>query len=132
MKLRLTDFDSNTYEDTDGSCDMCMYTGMLDHPMYEFTDSYGGVHTVDGWYSDWGHLTTIDINLPVFTAWLHDAEFKEPTELIEENEKYYWLSDERFWEEFLQDVIKEAQWCQNDGELNEELNWSLKGENNAD
>lgn len=36
MKLRLTDFDSNTYMDTDGSCDLCLYTGMLDHPLYTF------------------------------------------------------------------------------------------------
>lgn len=126
MKLRLTNFDSNTYMDTDGSCEMCMYTGMLDHPTYEFTDSYGCKHVIDGWWSDWGHLTTIDINLPVFTAWLHDTEFKEPTELIEENEEYAWLSGNRFWEEFLQDVLRAAQWCSNGEELNEALDWALK------
>ena len=32
MKLRLTNFDSNTYEDTNGSCELCMSTGMYDHP----------------------------------------------------------------------------------------------------
>lgn len=127
MKLRLTNFDSNTYEDTDGSCDMCMYTGMLDHPEYTFTTSFGESYTIAGWWFDWGHLTTIDINLPVFTTWLHDAEFKEPTELIEENKEYDWLSDKRFWEEFLQDVLKAAQWCRDDEELNEELDWALKG-----
>lgn len=80
-----------------------------------------------------GHLTTIDVNLPVFTTWLHDAEFKEPTEHIEENEKYTWLSDERFWEELLLDVLKAAQWCSNEEELNEDLDWALKGGNkNAD
>lgn len=31
MQLRLTDFKSNTYEDTDGTCEEHMYTGMLDH-----------------------------------------------------------------------------------------------------
>lgn len=132
MKLRLTNFDSNTYEDTDGSCDMCMYTGMLDHPEYTFTTSFGESYTIKGWWFDWGHLTTIDINLPVFTTWLHEAEFKEPTELIEENESYTWLSDGRFWDEFLQDVLKAAQWCSNEEELNEELDWALKGDNNAD
>lgn len=30
MKLRLTDYSDNTYMDTDGSCDLCMYTGLLD------------------------------------------------------------------------------------------------------
>lgn len=132
MKLRLTDFDSNTYEDIDGSCDMCMYTGMLDHPEYTFTTSYGDRYTIEGWWSDWGHLTTIDINLPVFTAWLHDAEFKEPTELIEENEKYTCLSGERFWDEFLLDVLKYAEYYNTMEGLNKSLDWALKGANNAD
>lgn len=127
MKLRLTDFDANAYEDTDGSCDMCMYTGMLDHPLYTFTSSYGESYTIEGWWSDWGHLTTIDVNLPVFTTWLHDAEFKEPTEIIEENDEYTWLSDERFWEEFLTDVLKDAEGCSTMEELNESLDWALKG-----
>ena len=133
MKLRLTNFDSNTYMDTDGSCDMCMYTGMLDHPLYTFTSSYGESYTIEGWWSDWGRLTTIDINLPVFTNWLHDVEFKEPKELLEEeDEDYAYLSGYRFWEEFLLDVLRNAQWCSTVEELNESLDWALKGENNAD
>lgn len=85
MKLRLTDFQTNTKEAVDGSCEMCMYTGMLDHPTYEFTDSHGGVHVIEGWYYDYGHHTTkYDINVPVFTTWLHTAEFKEPSEVAEE------------------------------------------------
>ena len=51
MKLRLTDY---TYMDTDGSCELCMYTDLLDHPEFQFTDSYGGVHDISGWESDWG------------------------------------------------------------------------------
>lgn len=132
MKLRLTDFNSNTYMDTDGSCDMCMYTGMLDHPLYTFISSYGEIYTIEGWRFDWGHHSTFNINLPVFTTWLHDAEFKEPKELIEENEEYARLSYKYFWEEFLTDVLRGAQWCRNEEELNEELDWALKGENNAD
>lgn len=131
MKLRLTDFDSNTYMDTDGSCEMCMYTGMLDHPTYEFTDSYGGVHTVDGWYSEWGHMNVYDVNLPVFTTWLHDAEFKELEEVLE----YLCVDlcdDERQWENYLHYIIAGAQWCSTPEELNEELDWALKGDNNAD
>ena len=116
MKLRLTDFDSNTYEDTDGSCDLCMYTGMLDHPMYTFTDSYGGVHTVEGWYSHWGHLTTIDINLPVFTHWLHGVEFKEPEELVGVD-----ADSSDFYDEFLRRLITEAQWWSTAEELSEHL-----------
>ena len=119
MKLRLTDFDSNTYEDTDGSCDLCMFTGMLDHPMYTFTDSYGGVHTVEGWYSDWGHLITIDINLPVFTHWLQGVEFKEPEELADyvgvdvDSSDFYYM--------FLQHLITEAQWCSTEEQLSKTL-----------
>lgn len=131
MKLRLTNFDTNTYEDTDGSCDMCMYTGMLDHPLYTFTSSYGESYTIEGWWSDWGHLTTIDVNLPIFTTWLHDAEFKEPTEIIEEDEDFAHLPGDRFWEEFLMAVLKDAQYCSNEEQLNESLDWALKRFNNV-
>lgn len=123
MKLRLTDYQDNTYEDTVGSCELCMYTGMIDHPTYEFTDSYGGVHTVDGWYSTWGDITSYDVNVPVFTHWLHTVEFKEPFGL---SEGYPGLSDKCFWETFLTDVLCGAQWCSNEEELNKELDWALK------
>lgn len=119
MKLRLSDFDSNTYEDTDGSCDLCMYTGMLDHPKYTFTDSYGGVHTVEGWYRDYGHLTIVDINLPVFTHWLHDVEFKEPEELADYVGVNADSSD--FYDIFLRYLITAAQWYSTEEELNEGL-----------
>lgn len=129
MKLRLTNFDSNTYEDTDGSCELCMWTGMMDHPTYEFTDSYGGVHVIEGWWSEWGFLYSFDVNVPVFTEWLHDAEFKDPKEIIEEDG---YLAGECFWEELLTKVLKDAQWCSSMEELNASLDWALKGENNAD
>ena len=125
MKLRLTNFDSNTYEDTDGSCEMCMWTGMMDHPEYEFTDSYGGVHTVEGWYCDWGHMEVLNINVPVFTTWLQDVEFKEPAE-IAEKANYENLRGERFWEEFLGKILISAEWCSTPEELNEDLDWALK------
>lgn len=123
MKLRLTDFNSNTYEDTDGSCELCMYTGMMDHPTYEFTDSYGGVHTVDGWYSDWGHMNVYDVNVPIFTHWLHTVEFKEPIGLSEELGHPL---DKCFWEMFLTRVLQFAQYCSNEEGLNESLDWALK------
>lgn len=131
MKLRLTDYQDNTYMDTDGSCECCMWTGMMDHPTYEFTDSYGGVHTVDGWYSDWGHMNVYNVNLPVFTTWLHDAEFKELEEVLE----YLCVDtrdDKRQWEKYLHHIITGAQWCSTPERLNEELDWALKGDNNAD
>ena len=131
MKLRLTDYQDSTYEDTDGSCDLCTWTGMMDHPTYEFTDSYGGVHTVDGWYQDWGHMYVYDVNLPVFTTWLHNVEFKEPEE-IDELPEYGCLSYIRFWEKFLGDIIRSAEFCSNEEELNEALDWALKGEADDD
>ena len=42
MKLRLTDYNDNIYMDTDGSCELCMYTGLLDHLEFQFTDSDAG------------------------------------------------------------------------------------------
>ena len=85
MKLRLTDYNDNTYMDTDGSCELCMYTGLLDHPEFQFTDSDGGVHDISGWESDLGcHEIKYNVNVPLFTYWLHDAEFKELDELAKE------------------------------------------------
>lgn len=85
MKLRLTDYNDNPYMDTDGSCELCMYTGLLDHPEFQFTDSDGGVHDISGWESDWRHLNIkYNVNVPLFTYWLHDAEFKELDELAKE------------------------------------------------
>lgn len=131
MKLRLTGYDDNTYEDTTGSCELCMSTGMMDHPTYEFTDSYGGVHTVNGYYSDPWSLWSYDINLPVFTTWLHDAEFKELEEVVEYLSADY-CDEKRQWEKYLHNIIVGAEFCRNDEELNESLDWALKGENNAD
>ena len=67
--------------------------------------------------------------MPVFATWLHTAEFKELVGLSEELEH---PSDERFWEEFLTRVLQCAQYCSNEEELNEELDWALKGETNAE
>lgn len=122
MKLRLIDFDSNTYMDTDGSCEMCMSTGMYDHPIYTFMDSYGGVHVVDGWWQEWGFLYSYDVNVPVFTHWLHDVEFKEPDELKD----YDYLTNEMFWKEFLKNILDSASYCSSNDSLNENLAWALK------
>lgn len=85
MKLRLTDYSDNTYMDTDGSCELCMCTGLLDHPEFQFTDSDGGVHDVCGWVSDWGHHSVkYDVSVPLFAYWLHGVEFREVDELVVE------------------------------------------------
>ena len=99
-----------------------MYTGILDHPLYTFTDSYGGEHVVEGWFSHWGHLSTVDINLPLFTTWLHEVTFKEPEELAD------YVSTElygEFWEKYLRRLLLEAQWCSTKEQLNEALSWAL-------
>ena len=50
-----------------------MYTGLLDHPEFQFTNS-----DFSGWESDWGHLDIkYNVNAPLFTYWLHDAERDE-------------------------------------------------------
>lgn len=127
MKLRLTDYNDNTYMDTNGSCEVCMYTGLLDHPEFQFTDSDGGVHDISGWESDWGHLNIkYNVNVPLFTYWLHDAEFKELDELVKEarlhglgeNETNPWYT-----------VLDAILWCASDQsteeDLNEALSWAL-------
>lgn len=83
MRLRLTDFQSNTREGVEGTCKRCMRTVMLNYPTYTFADSGGGIHVVEGWYSDWGDHIVIDVNLPVFTHWLHSVEFNRPKEVAE-------------------------------------------------
>ena len=120
MKLRLTDYNDNTYEDTDGSCELCMYTGLLDHPEFQFTDSDGGVHSISGWESHWGHYNVkYSVNVPLFTYWLHDAEFKELDELAQEaNETDPWDT-----------VLNAILWCASgqtsEEELNKALSWAL-------
>ena len=99
MRLRLTDFKSNTREGVEGTCERCMRTVMLNYPTYTFADSGGGVHVVEGWYSDWGDHIVLDVHLPLFTHWLHGAEFKRPKDVAELS-NIDGLSGERLWEEY--------------------------------
>lgn len=123
MKLRLTDFSTNTYEDTDGSCDICMYTGPLDHPEFEFTDSNGGVHVIEGWVSDWGHHSVLyDVNVPVFAHWLHGVVFKAPEDVVEQLSHYTYKD---VWESYLNRILSDASYCGTEEELNEALAWAL-------
>lgn len=126
MKLRLIDFDSNTYEDTNGSCEMCMSTGMYDHPIYTFMDSYGGVHTVDGWWQEWGFLYSYDVNVPVFTYWLHTVEFKDIAKIIAEDEDYNSLEESKIWGIFLMNILDSASYCSTEQELSKNLMWALE------
>lgn len=45
------------------------------------------MHDISGWESDWGHLNIkYNVNVPLFTYWLHDTEFKELAHGLGENE----------------------------------------------
>ena len=127
MKLQLTDYSDNTYMDTDGSCDMCMYTGLLDHPEFQFTDSDGGVHSIRGWESYWGHYNDkYSVNVPLFTYWLHDAEFKELDELAQEARLHGLEEDETdLWYTVLDAILWRASYQTSEEELNKALSWAL-------
>lgn len=122
MKLRLTDYSDNTYEDTDGSCDLCMYTGLLDHPEFHFTDSDGGVHDISGWESEWGHYNVkYSVNVPLFTYWLHDAEFKELDELVHG----LGANETDPWDTALDAILWSASGQSSEEDLDEALSWAL-------
>lgn len=127
MKLRLTGYSDNTYMDTDGSCELCMYTGLLDHPEFQFTDSDGGVHDISGWESDWGHYSVkYNVSVPLFTYWLHDAEFKELDELAEEARlRGLGVNETDPWGTALDAIL----WCASDKgseeDLDKALSWAL-------
>ena len=127
MKLRLTDYDDNTYMDTDGSCEMCMYTGLLDHPEFQFTNSDGGVHDISGWESDWGHHDVkYNVNVPLFTYWLHDAEFKELDELAQEHGLGANETDP--WDTVLDAILWSASDQSSEEDLDKALSWALVDE----
>ena len=107
MKLRLTDYDDNTYMDTNGSCELCMY--------------------ISGWESDWGHHNVkYDVNVPLFTYWLHDAEFKELNELAQEARLRGLDEDETDpWHTALDAILWSASYQSSEEELNKALSWAL-------
>lgn len=127
MKLRLTDYSDNTYMDTDGSCDLCMYTGLLDHPEFQFTDSDGGVHDISGWESDWGHLDIkYNVNVPLFTYWLHGAEFKELDELAKEARlRSLGANEMDSWDTALDAILWSASNQSSEEDLDKALSWAL-------
>lgn len=127
MKLRLTDYNDNTYMDTDGSCELCMYTGLLDHPEFQFTDSDGGVHDISGWESEWGYLNIkYNVNVPLFTYWLHDAEFKELDELAKEARLHGLGGNETNpWDTALDAILRSASGQSSEEDLDKALSWAL-------
>lgn len=55
--------------DTDRSCDLYMYTSLLDHPEFQFTDSDGDVHSIRGRESCWGHYNVkYNMNVPLISG----------------------------------------------------------------
>lgn len=130
MKLRLTGYSDNAYIDTDGSCELCMYTGLLDHPEFWFTDSYGGVHDISGWESDWGHhRVKYNVNVPLFAYWLHDAEFKELDELAQDARLRGLDEDETDpWHTALDAILWSASDQRSEEDLDKALWWALVDE----
>lgn len=104
-----------------------MYTGMLDHPEFQFTDSDGGVQDISGWESDWGHFNIKDnVNVPLFTYWLHDAEFKELDELAKEARLHGLGANETDpWDTTLDAILWSASGQSSEEELDKALSWAL-------
>ena len=93
-----------------------MYTGLLDHPEFQFTDSVGGVHDIRGWGRH-------NVNVPLFTYWLHDAEFKE---LAQEARLHVLEEDtDDAWHTALNAILWYASGWSTEEELNEALSWAL-------
>lgn len=68
----------------------------------------------------------LDVHLPLFTHWLHGAEFKRPKDVAELS-NIDGLSDERLWEEYLFQVLESAAHCDTEQKLNKNLAWALLG-----
>ena len=130
MKLRLTDYNDNTYRDTDRSCELCMCTGLIDHLEFQFIDSDGGVHDISGWESDCGHLTIkYNVNVPLFTYWLHDAEFKDLDELAKEARLRGLEANETDpWDTALDAILWSASGQSSKEGLDKALSWALVDE----
>ncbi len=83
----------------------------------------GGVHSISGWESYWGHDNVkYSVNVPLFTYWLHDAEFKELDELAQEARLHGLEEDETDpW----YTVLWRASYQTSEEELNKALSWAL-------
>ena len=90
-------------------------------------DTDGGVHTISGWESDWGHYNVkYSVNVPLFTYWLHDAEFKELDELAQEARLHGLREDETDpWYTVLDAILWRASYQTSEEELNKALSWAL-------
>ena len=98
-----------------------MDTGLLDHPEFQFTDTDGGVHSISGWESDYS--VKYNVNVPLFTYWLHDAEFKE---LAQEARLHSLEEDETDpWYTVLDAILWRASYQASEEKLNKALLWAL-------
>lgn len=112
MKLRLTD---NT------RVGMC--AGLLDQQGFQFTDSDGGVHNISGWESLLGYL---NVNMPLFTCWLRDAEFKELDELAQDPRLHgLGVNETDLWDAALDAILWSASGQSSETALDKALSWAL-------
>lgn len=97
--------------------------GLLDHPEFQFTDSGGGVHDISGWESEWGYLNIkYNVNVPLFTYWLHGTEFKELDELAKEARLHGLGANEMGpWDTALDAIL----WSASNQSSEEDLSWAL-------
>lgn len=78
---------------------------------------YRDFHSVKGWTHDGERL---DINVPVFSCWLRDQEFKELHEL-----NHPWLPPINHLEDFLRRLLTSAESCDFEDELTLYLSYML-------
>jgi hypothetical protein len=93
MKIRLIDTFNEYEEETFGTCEICMSTGLVNYTTFVF-EVDGERREIEGWRWDGAYLDEIYIeNLADFAHWLSQREFPKDTEL------------ETFWD--LQDLTNE-------------------------
>ncbi|MDT2842626.1 hypothetical protein [Vagococcus lutrae] len=90
MKLKLVDVETEIYETEFGTCELCMSTGTAYEPTYVFEKENGDTVKVEGFYWDWGDLSTLDVdNVIDFADYVSKKEFEEVTD---DEMDYNWLS----------------------------------------
>lgn len=62
MKIKLIDVVTETYDTTFGTCELCIHTGEATEPTFHFQKEDGTEFEVEGYYWNWGDLSTIYVD----------------------------------------------------------------------
>lgn len=82
MKLKLIDVDTEVSEATFGTCDFCMYVGTATEPTYIFEKEDGARVRVEGYYWDWGDLSTAEVdNIIEFAGYVQGLDFPDDLDM---------------------------------------------------